>query len=274
MRMKKTTNSKQVLGLSYDIETSPIISYNWNVWEQNAIEVIEDWQILSVAWHWIIDEPGKKTKLTKVEVVGQDDYENFVPGVNNDIEVVKKLASLIEQADYSIAHNGDRFDMKKLGARVALHRLPPMTPGIQVDTKKMAKRVGGFTYNSLKELSKAFGVTLKGQSGGFSTWTGCLAGDPGAWKKMKRYNVQDIKPMTELYMILRSYDKQNVPMNVLLGIPEACPKCGTIDSMRERTKNKVTKTQSYMYYRCKIKSCGAISQSRASVPTFNKMQYK
>lgn len=265
--------ARKVYGLSFDIETSPIISYNWGVWEQNAIEVIEDWQILSVAWQWIVDEPGKNTKFTKVEVVGQDDFHNYKAGVNNDIEVVKKLVELREQADYVIAHNGDKFDMKKLGARVALHKLPPMTPVVQVDTKKMANRIGGFTYNSLRELAKAFGVSLKGESGGFETWKGCLAGDKKAWKKLKKYNTQDIPPMTELYMILRSYDSKRPPMNVLSGQHDACPACGKIGTMSIRRRTKPSKTGEYEYYRCKIKSCGAVVHSRTPVAQYQKMQY-
>ena len=62
--------------LIYDIETSPIISYNWGIWEQNAIEVIEDWQILCFAYKWL-DE--KKTHIVFVLNFGFLFVREFCP---------------------------------------------------------------------------------------------------------------------------------------------------------------------------------------------------
>lgn len=238
-------------GLVWDIETSPIISYNWGIWEQNAIEVIEDYQILSVAWQWV----GEK----KVHCIGQDDFEDYQPGVNDDLNVVTLIRDLLDECDYEIAHHGDAFDVKKANTRMMIHGLTPPAPYRQIDTKKMAKRIGAFTSNRLKDLAKDLQVNQKGDPGGFGTWKGCLAGDPKAWKRMKKYNKQDIPPLLDLYYKFRPWDKQGIQLNVLEGRPEACPKCGGT-KINAGMKYTATNSNKFQYYRCM--DCGGNIKSR------------
>lgn len=237
--------------LIYDIETSPIVSYNWGIWEQNAIEVIDEWQILSVAWKWL----GEK----KVHVVGQDDLKGYKPGVNNDKEVVKLIHQLFDEADIVIAHNGNSFDQKKSHARMLVHGLIPPSPYKQIDTKKEAKKIGAFTSNRLGDLAKQLDVSLKGSPGGFATWKGCLAGDKKAWRKMKKYNKQDIPPLEELYLKLRPWMTTHPAINVYTDRPNACPKCGG-SKMYKGMKYTATNTNKYQYFRCL--DCGGMSKSR------------
>ena len=242
-------------GLVWDIETSPIISYNWGIWEQNAIEVIEDYQILSIAWQWV----GEK----KVYCIGQDDFKDYKPGVNNDESVVRELWKLLDECDYAVAHNGDSFDVKKANTRFMAYDLPPPSPYKQIDTKKIAKRVSGFTSNRLKDLARELHVAQKGDPGGFATWKGCLAGDKKAWKRMKKYNKQDIPPLMDLYLKFRPWDNSGFPLNVHEGRPHACPRCGQ-DTMIKGMKYRATNTNLYQYYRCK--DCGGMAKSRVPEP--------
>lgn len=244
-------NQQHSRGLVFDIETSPIISYNWGIWGQNAIEVIEDFQILSIAWQWVDEK--------RVYCVGQDDFDDYIPGVNNDANVVKKAWELLDACDYEVAHNGDQFDVKKLNARFMVHNLPPPSPYKQIDTKKIAKRVSGFTSNRLKDLARELHVNQKGDPGGFATWKGCLAGDPKAWAKMKKYNKQDIPPLMDLYLKFRPWDKSSFALNVATSRPDACPKCGG-EHMHAGTKYRATNTNLYQYYRCA--DCGGMAKSR------------
>lgn len=241
----------QSRGLVWDIETSPLITYSWGIWEANAIEVIEDKQILTVAWQWV----GEK----RVHVVGQNDYDSYRPGVNNDLQVVKKIRSLLDECDYAIAHNGDQFDVKIANARMMVHGLTPPSPYKQIDTKKIAKRVAGFTSNRLKDLAKDLNVSQKGDPGGFATWKGCLAGDQKAWRTMKRYNKQDIPPLLDIYMKMRSWDTQAFPLNVAEGRPAACKYCGS-NHINAGMKYRATNTNLYQYFRCM--DCGGNLKSR------------
>jgi len=257
---------KQPRGLVWDIETSPIISYNWGVWEQNAIEVIEDWKILSVAWQWVGE--------SKIHVIGQDDFKDWVPGVNNDYGVCAKLWHLLDECDYEVSHNGDQFDVKKANARFLVHGFQPPSPYKQIDTKKIAKRVAGFTSNKLKDLAHDLHVAQKGDPGGFATWKGCLAGDKKAWKKLKSYNKQDIPPLMDLYLMFRPWDKQAFKMNAFMGRPDACPKCGKEGSMNKVNKYTSTRTGvTKQYYRCSVPACGGMAESLVREPNTERMLY-
>ncbi|MDL2342295.1 MAG: ribonuclease H-like domain-containing protein [Patescibacteria group bacterium] len=242
-------------GLVWDIETSPILGYTWGIWEQNVIEVVEDYKVLSVAWQWV----GEK----KVHCLGQDDMPGFIPGVNDDKELMERIWVLLDEADYAVAHNGDQFDVKKVNARFLVHGMMPPSPYKQIDTKKIAKRVAGFTSNRLKDLARDLNVNQKGDPGGFATWKGCMAGEPQAWKRMKKYNRQDIPPLMDLYLQFRAWDKQGIAMNTIEGKPDKCPKCG-VGVMWPKMKYRATNSNLYQYYRCA--DCGGTAKSRVAEP--------
>ena len=64
-----------------DIETQPLVIYSWGVYEENAIEVKEQWQLLSFSAKWL---GGKQ--ITK----GLCDYKGYRPG-GNDKKLRKKM---------------------------------------------------------------------------------------------------------------------------------------------------------------------------------------
>jgi hypothetical protein len=244
--------------LIYDLETSPIIGYTWGIWQQDVIKVKEDWQILSVAWKWL----GEK----KVNVVGQDDFADYQPGINDDTNVVEYIHGLFDTADIVIAHNGDSFDQKKAQARMIIRGMAPPSPYKQIDTKKVAKRYAAFTSNKLKDLAQDFNVSLKGDPGGFDTWLGCLAGDPKAWARMKRYNKQDIPPLEDIYLKLRPWIDNHPSMGVLNNKPDACPKCGG-GPLQSRGLTAPTKVGRKQRFQCT--SCWGWSQGRTVEQTHN-----
>lgn len=249
--MKNTKGQTNAKVLIYDIETTPVISYNWGIWDQNAIEVIEDWQILCFAYKWL----GEK----KTHVIGQDDFPGYKPGVNNDFMVVAKLQQLFDEADIIVAHNGDSFDQKKSQARMMAHGLNPPSPYKQIDTKKVAKRYAAFTSNKLDDLGKKFNLGQKLQTGGFTTWKGCMDGDPKAWAKMKKYNIQDVVLLEKIYLKLLPWIQTHPAMNVLLDRPEACPKCAS-GPLQARGLTTPTKTGRRRRYQCT--KCGGWCQGR------------
>jgi hypothetical protein len=238
--------------LLYDLETSPIISYNWGIWEQNAIEVIEDWQILCFAYKWLDER--------KTYVIGQDDFEDYVPGVNRDYNVVKKLWDLFNEADQTIAHNGMSFDEKKSNARFIQNGLIPPEPHKAYDTLRVARKNFGFTSNKLNALGQYLEVGKKAETGGFETWKKCIAGDPKAWRKMKRYNVQDVRLLEKVYLKMRPWDTSHPAHNVLDNRPESCPRCGK-GKMIAGAKYAATRVNKYQYFRCS--NCGASVKARA-----------
>ena len=240
--------------LFYDIETSPIIGYTWGVWQQDVVQIKEDWQILTIAWKWIGDK--------KVSVIGQDDLPGYKPGVNNDLEITKVLRELLDQADIVVAHNGNQFDQKKVRTRIVIHGLEPPSPFKQLDTKQIAKQYFAFTRNNLKWIAKDLQVAQKGDPGGFETWEGCLAGDKKAWKHMKKYNKQDIPPLEDIYLKFRPWVHNHPNMARLGDRPDACPKCFAVGTMTRQGYKRTTVGKKPQY---KCTSCGGWCSARQAL---------
>lgn len=240
--------------LIYDLETSPIVSYNWGIWQQNAIEVKEDWQILCFAYKWL----GER----KTYVIAQNDFKGYKPGVNDDTKVVKELHKLFEEADVTVAHNAVGFDEKRSNARFIQRGLNPPAPHQVVDTLRIARKHFGFTSNRLNDLGNYLGVGQKAETGGFNTWKLCMAGDKKAWNKMKKYNIQDVKLLEEVYLKLRVWHG-GPALNVFDGKPDACPKCGS-ERIHQGMKYRATNTNLYQYFRCY--GCGSNLKARMAEP--------
>ena len=239
----------------WDIETSPIISYNWGVYESDAIEIVEDWQILSVAWKWL----GEK----KIFVVGQDDFESWKPGVNDDTHVVETIRELLDECDIAIGHNSKQFDERKANARMIIRGIAPPSPYKTIDTKMVAKRYAFFTRNNLKHLANDFqSKHRKSDPGGFSTWKGCLAGDKKAWKRLKTYNKHDIDTLEDVYMQLRPWISNHPSLARISNEPMACPKCNTPNRMQRRGWS-VTNVGRYRRYQCQ--ACSGWSKDRVAL---------
>lgn len=233
--------------LLYDLETSPIVSYNWGIYEQNAIEIIQDWQILCFSYKWL----GEK----KVRNVAQWDFKGHKPGVDmlNDYKVVLALRELFNEADVVIAHNGDSFDQKKSQARMMVHGIDPPSPYRQIDTKKVARKYGNHTSNKLDHLNKSFGIGKKMDVGGFSTWKGCMEGDRKAQKRMVKYNNIDVLELEKLYLHMRGWIQNHPSVNIMEGELSGCPKCGSTN-WEARNSPYPTKTgykQPVWCFKCK-----------------------
>jgi hypothetical protein len=52
-------------------------------------------------------------------------------GPKDHKELVKSLSKLVSEADVVVAHNGDRFDLARLKARLAAHNIPPFIPDLR-----------------------------------------------------------------------------------------------------------------------------------------------
>lgn len=242
--------------LLYDIETAPILGTAWGKWEQNLVWIVKDWYMLTFAYKWLGDK--------KTHVLGLPDFKTYAKDPENDIELVKALRELFDEADVVIAHNGNSFDQKKSQARMVLNGLTPPSPYQQIDTKLVAKRYFSFTSNSLNDLGRELKCGQKLDTGGYDLWRSCLAGDPKAWKKMKKYNKQDVVLLEEVYLKLLPWINSHPPMNSILHRPSVCPKCG---GPKMVAGMKYTASKSgirYQYFRCN--SCGGVAKSRIPEP--------
>lgn len=232
--------------LIYDIETSPIVATVWGKYEQNFVWSIQDWYMLCFAYKW----HGEK----KTHVVSQTDFKNYKPGSEDDSEVVKALHKLFDEADVVVAHNGNSFDQKKSQARMIQNGLKPPAPYKQIDTKLVARKHFNFTSNKLDDLGEYLGLGKKLETGGHELWKGCMAGDMKAWRKMHRYNKQDVVLLERVYGAMKPWMTNHPPTGIMNGRPASCDNCGS-ERMHQHTKKTYSKTGFKMQYKCY--DCGA-----------------
>lgn len=202
----------------WDIETSWVKAYTWNLWPNNGIphdNIIEDWSILCGAWK----ELGKD----KVHTVA-------VKNVGDDKEVVKKLRDVLSDASLVIHHNGDKFDIKKLNARLIYHGLEPLAKIATLDTLKEVKKIASFSSNRLDYLSKFFGGTGKIHNGP-SLWIDVMNGSKKALRDMVAYNKVDVEVLERVYLKLKPYIKSHPHMGAMKGEDRncTCKNCGSKD---------------------------------------------
>lgn len=240
--------------LLFDIETMSNRAYVWGKYEQDVIAYIQEGYILSWSAKWL---GGKQ--VTK----GLNDYPGYKAGSPDDAQLILELHSLINEADIVIAHNGDRFDVRKMNTRFVYHGLTPPEPYKTVDTLKVAKKNFAFNSNKLDDLGNFLGVGRKLKHPGFDLWLGCEAGDQSSWNLMKKYNKQDVLLLERIYLKLRPWITNHPNISILENKSDNCPSCGS-HKLQSRGLG-ITRTGQYHRYQCQ--SCGAWSRGAAKKVT-------
>jgi hypothetical protein len=231
-----------------DIETAPNLGYTWAKYEQNVIAFEREWFMLSFAFKWAGEV--KPTVYTLPDFVGYDDDKS------NDAQLVAKLWAVLDEADLVIAHNGDKFDIKKTNARFLLHGMAPPAPYRTIDTLKVARRHFALTSNKLDDIAKALGLGQKADTGGFQLWLDCMSGDRKAWKKMARYNGNDVDLLEKVYERLRPWHATHPCIEA-----GACAACGSDHVIRRGVAFSGGKK--FQRYQCF--ECGKWSMSKVSI---------
>jgi len=237
--------------LLFDIETTPMEVYVWGLFGNKYIQhgnVIKDWNVLSWSAKWLCDSGIISDIQTSKEAMNRDDKR-----------VLGGIWDLINQADVVIAHNGDKFDLKKLNTRFHMNGFLPPSPYQSIDTLKVAKRNFAFSSNRLDYLGQI--MTNKGKiSTNFQLWTDCLRGDPKALHNMLEYNEEDVRLLEEVYLELRPWIKSHPNVGVYMD-GEVCPSCGS-DDVHANGGYYTTMANRYESYRCD--DCGALSRKLQS----------
>ncbi|AKF13944.1 exonuclease [Pseudomonas phage DL62] len=238
--------------LSLDIETSPIEGWVWSLWKQNVglNQIKRDWTILSFCAKWMHSD----------EVIYMDCQGDPL----DDMHLLVALHKLLDEADIIIVQNGKRFDVPKINARFFLNKMPPPRPFKVIDTLIIAKQQFAFTSRKLEYMThKACTIKkrLHGKFPGFDLWAACLQDNPEAWEEMRLYNIDDVRSMEELYILMRPWFVGHPNVAVYFNDAEPtirCPKCGDTDVKQEGWVH--TQTGKYEHYHCG--GCGGWSRGR------------
>jgi len=240
--------------LFLDIETSPILGYIWELFNNNLSinQIKTDWHLLSWSAKWLNDK--------KIIYADQRDALD----IEDDGDILQGIWKLIDEADVIVTQNGKRFDIKKLNARFLINGLKPPSSYKHIDIYELAKKHFGFTSNRLEYLTNRLCKKNKKSNHkeypGFELWKACLSKDKRAWKEMEKYNKLDVTSLEELYHRIIPWDN-SVNFNLYHDKPEHICKCGS----KKFIKNGFAYTSLGKYQRFSCSKCGSEVKSRENL---------
>src|SRR3990167_4638400 len=195
------------------------LAWVWQKYETNVISYQQLGYVLCFSWKWL----GEK----KVHSLSLPEFKGYKDNKTNDLLLCKELWKLFDEADVLIAHNWDRFDVKKAMTRFLVHGFAPPSPCQTADTKKIAKKYFNFNSNALDDLADQLGIGRKLQTGGWPLWLGvAVEDDPKAWSKMIAYCRQDTALLWKVYLRMRPYATSHPNRNIYSQTLDKCPACG------------------------------------------------
>lgn len=186
--------------LCLDIETAPAQAYVWRLFDENIglDQLITPSRIICVGAKWL----GKK------EIFYADEL-----GEGGPSEMFRGIHSLLSEADAVITYNGDKFDLPKLDGAFVEYGLGPIPPITSIDLLKTVKKLG-VQSNRLAFIAPHLKIGEKTKNAGFSLWADWLRGDERAIKKMRQYNIQDVRLLDKLYKVLKPYIKNHPRLKI------------------------------------------------------------
>ena len=199
--------------LLLDIETSPNLADVWGLFNNNVSlnQLRESTRMLCFAAKWLGE---KGTQFWSEHTHGRD-------------MMVEAAHVLLNSADVVMHYNGKNFDVKHLNREFLQAGLTPPSPFKQVDLLLAVRKNFRFPSNKLQYVSTALGLEGKAKHEGHDLWVKCMAGDREAWKRMERYNRQDVLLLEALYEKLLPW-VPSLPHRGLYG-DTGCPACGSPD---------------------------------------------
>lgn len=202
--------------LFFDIETSPMIVYTWRTGYKLNIpydNIINDWKVICISYKWEHEDLVKNLTWDENQC---------------DKKMLEDFIKIMNTADESIAHNGDRFDIKKIRTRCIYHRIPMFPDYRTLDTLKKARSSFNFNSNRLDYIAKFLGVGAKLEHEGFPMWVKCMQGDKKALIDMVKYCDMDIIVLEDVYLTMQNYIKNNTHTGTINGqLKASCSNCGS-----------------------------------------------
>lgn len=174
--------------LLLDIETTPMQVYTWGLYDQNISidQIIKSTEMLCFGARWL----GSKKVIFK--------------SVHHDGKKVmlEELHQLMDEADILVGWNSAAFDHKHINREFFENGMLPPSPVKDLDLMSVVKSNFLFPSNKLDYVAQKLGVGAKVKHSGFSLWIRCMEGDDKAWAEMKKYQIQDVNLLVDLYEIL------------------------------------------------------------------------
>ena len=174
--------------LYLDIETTPMQVYTWGLYDQNISidQIIKSTEMLCFGARW---QGSKKVIFKSVHHDGK-------------IAMLEELHKLMDEAEVLVGWNSAAFDHKHINREFFENGMIPPSPVKDLDLMSIVKANFLFPSNKLDYVAQKLGVGAKIKHSGFSLWIKCMEGDAKAWAEMKKYQIQDVDLLVDLYDVL------------------------------------------------------------------------
>lgn len=233
--------------LFYDIETLPNRGYFWDLWNgTNHKMVAKQKSIITIAY--------KFSDEKKVHLISALDFlKAYKKDPYDDRQILEAFLPILEQADYVVAHNGDKFDNKIIAGRLFFNNLPPLPILNSIDTLKLVRRHLNINSRRLEYIAQQLGFGQKGDIG-IDDWIGAAEGCETSVKRMGEYNKKDVLLLEKIYYKLLPHTGLANKINHKHFNEDAvCPTCGGKDvHKRGYYYTKATKKQRYSCKSCNV----------------------
>ncbi len=213
--------------LYFDIETSHNAALIFGGGKQyvGSSQIMKERKIFSICYMYGRD---KKPTVLTMDLKKHNGHDMRVFDDDADKAMIIKFMKEAAKATILVAHNGRRFDIARIRARLVKYGLPDMPPILFDDSYTFAKNIG-FTFHQLDYLGRCLEVGRKIHTD-ISYWTKIMVGTPAEQKKylgkMATYNAQDVILLRSVYRKLRPYCKSQLNLAALHGDINMCPACG------------------------------------------------
>lgn len=223
--------------LYVDIEWAPALAYVWRMWDENISpdQLIDHGGMLCFCAHW----------------GGTREFQFYSEWEHGRKGMAEAALGLLSEADAVVTYNGDKYDLPKLLGEILLAGLPPPPPPTSIDVLKTVKKFG-FNMNRLAYIGPLLGVGGKVKHEGFNLWKDVMAGNVKAQAKMKRYCIQDVRLLRDLYVKIKPFIRSHPFMGTT---KHECGACGSNNVQRRGYR----RTKYFSIQRLQCQNCGSWS---------------
>ena len=237
--------------LTFDIETSPHLSFHFGRWQQNIPyqNTVSESSVSCWAAKWLDEDNVMFMSEWK------DGYE----------PMMTEMWELLEEADAVVGFNSDKFDIKRVNSEFLRLGWTPPSPYASIDLFKQAKKHFAFSSNRLKDLLEELGLSPKLETvGGMKLWMGVYFEEEWAQKRMRLYNIQDVWSTEEFYDYMLGWITPHPNWGLYVDDDNpVCPNCASTNMKKHKIRR--TKVRKYQQWQCQ--DCGSYHRGRKSLET-------
>jgi uncharacterized protein YprB with RNaseH-like and TPR domain len=124
---------------------------------------------------------------------------------SDDRAVIRAIVDELDNYDIWVAHNGARFDVPFLRARLAALHMPTLPTKKLIDPVLLARNKLRLSYNSLDAIASMLGVNTKTVVEGKQWLRAALDGDTRAMNYIVEHCVQDVLVLEKVVGALKAY---------------------------------------------------------------------